>query len=365
LIAPSGAGKGRYIRATRTIAEMISPMLVAYQKPRSDVGLYRQLKESPGRLFCFEEFSVWLENMISSKAPSQAAIAEALLYCWDCPAIIDGGANKKEIDSTDAVRHPLVNIISAMTVESYQATSKLKANKKDGIGGRIEPVIFADYVDPNDDINLSDVPTNVMECFTDAAMETIKTINSFGRTPDEKNKREYNDIIYPQKKPFVLDFGAAEGIKEIRKRYSIEAFKSSGIMSMMFARTAERVIRTSCILAAFRGSNEVNEDDLRYAEMFHGENITKARNVIDISQTENINAEIEERILIAIRNIGRPMTWTEIIKVDPTIKRHGESISRACRKSLTDAGKITTCTIPTRGRPSELITLTESKETQQ
>jgi hypothetical protein len=359
LIAASGAGKGRYIRATRTVVEKISPALVAYQKPRSDVGFYRQLRESPARLFCFEEFSVWLENMITSKVSSQAAIAEALLYCWDCPSIIDGGANKKAIDSTDAIRFPLVNIIAAMTIESYESTSRLKAAKKDGIGGRVEPIIFADFVPPNNDIEISDVPEAVLEIFSAASRETIIAINGHSRTPDEKDPREYRDIVYPKKTPFYMDFLAKEKVNEIREKYSAEAFKASGIMSMVFARTAERILRTACILAAFRASNEINDTDVEFAEMFHVENIAKAGNVIDISQKENIGAEIEERIVIALRSMGRPTKWTDILKADQSLKRHGENLLRTARKALVDSGIITTRRQATIGRPADILELTE------
>lgn len=361
LIAGSGIGKRRYLTGCQDILEMINPVLISKTKPRSDVGMTRCLRESPAQCFFYEEFSVSFENMMRSNS-SQAAIAEILLYGWDGPKYIDGGANKRKIESTDPIEYPVINLFTSMTRESYTSTAKLKSMKHDGLGGRIEPIIQNEYVEPNLNPDKFDPPTDLLDIFEKASIYTIQDIKKHERTPNENDPREYTDIKYRKRIPFKIDDESRKKFNSYRIIFSDAAQRKSGIEAQMLARTAERIMRTACLLASFDSRDEVIIKDLEMAYFYHVQNIENALPHILISGQDSVNGEIEERVIQCLKILERPSKWSDIVKVDTKLKHFSSKQLNETRESMVKSGRLKIDFIKTTGRPQMLHSLIENDD---
>lgn len=358
-LAGSGIGKRRYLDCARQVSHMIHPALVADCKPRSDVGLYRLLGESPALTFYFEEFSQYFENMMQGKNSSQTAIAEAFLYSYDCPDYLDGGANKRKIDSTSAVNKPVMNLLSSMTTESYQKIAKLKSMRHDGLSGRIEAVIESSLIETNNDIIKIDPPEKILNIFAYNARMTLEDINKFKRTPTETDQREYGNITYRKRDPFKITDEAKHKFNKYRAEFCYQAQIKHGIEAQILARMAERIMRTACCLCAFENRNDVNEEDLEYAFMLHVENFQNILPLVSLSSIESVEGEVEERIIRALKKLNGRACWTEIVNVDRRLRDFRGKTLDSVRSTMLKNNIIRIDTIKTKGRPQKLHVLVD------
>jgi hypothetical protein len=368
LVARSGVGKKRYTFGPREIVKAISFMLVSEKEPSSDVGMFSLLRKCPSRIFCYDEYKQSMMKMLEGSS-AQQGIVRVFLSAFDCPKIMDGSATKNIIDSTSPIARPNVTKIGGCTIDAFAKLARMEAYREDGLLGRDEIVVVNEIIVPEFDEQCQESPLdeNILFVYQKAASLAIKTINdneiidAMLLQPTKKNPfpDTHNDIVFPKRTPFTIEQTAKERWISLAKNERIQAQIDGGSHGALSNRKPERIMRIACCLAAFRFSNEVSEMDLDFATMLVHENCMNSRNIIDISEQENPQAELIEKIVQALREIKEPTSWAKILEKDSKLKHCRGSILDFARRSAEENGEIIITKKLTTGRPAMILSLPE------
>lgn len=373
LVARSGVGKRRYTMDIMDIVKAVHPLLVSDQLPASDVGMYRLLRKCPARLFCYDEYKQSMIKMLEGSS-AQQGIGAAYLSAFDCPKLMAGSATKNILDSTQPIQRPNVTKIGGCTIEGFQKLVKMDAFREDGLIGRDEIVVINEIIEPSyetlEPIPLSD---DILNVYAHAAKHALNAISRAEITdvsalqPTKQNPfpDTHKDITFDERIPFTIDEDAKMSWIAQSKADRISAQVEGGSAAALWNRQPERIMRIACCLAAFRFATNVTMEDFIFALSLVSENNQNSRNLIDISEQENEYAELQERIILALRSVGRAAQWHELCKIDSKLRKSSGPVLQIARKLLCDNHEIFMNTIKTKGRPSYILSLAEWLETKE
>jgi hypothetical protein len=272
LVMKSGAGKERYTIGTRGLLTAICPEIVMREKPSSHVGFFRMLRAMPGLFLSYDELSSTLKAVLSaSNASSSKLIGTALLECYMGPDDVDGTATKSEKDSTASVPFPIPSVIGGCTMDSFHSLTKLDAFREDGLQGRFETVFVNDIIYPQFVIDKTRATEGEKECLMNAAKETIAAIKGA-----QVNADGTRTIKFPSRKPLDIDENARTYWQDITRSMMVEGQMIGGLWGAYVTRTPQRIMRTACILAFYRGCRTVSLEDVEKSNWWHLTNLFHA-----------------------------------------------------------------------------------------
>lgn len=315
LVMKSGAGKERYTIGIRGILTAVCPEIVMREKPSSHVGFFRMLRAMPGLFLSYDEISSTLKAVLSaSNASSSKLIGTALLECYMGPDDVDGTATKSEKDSTASVPYPIPSVIGGCTMDSFHSMTKLDAFREDGLQGRFETIFVNDVVYPQFVIDKTRATEEELECLKEAAKETVQAIAGA-----QVNADGTRTIKFPSRRPLDIDSNARTYWEDIAYGMMVEGQLMGGLWGAYVTRTPQRIMRTACILAFYRGSRTVNIEDVEKAKWWHLTNLCHASG--DLAQA-SLETNVS-KIIYLLREVipyDREITISEIRKLSAKIK---------------------------------------------
>jgi len=336
LVMRSGAGKERYTTGIKGLLTAVCPEIVMNQKPASHVGFFRMLRSMPALFLAYDEISSTLKSVLSaSGASSSKLIGTALLECYMGPDSVDGSATKSEKDSTDAAPFPIPSVVGGCTIDSFQSLAQLDAFRLDGLQGRFETIFVHDIIAPSFDIDKSRANSAETECLRDAARETINAIRGAQINADGSRT-----IKFPGRKQLNIDDNARVFWEDLSRDMMVDGQSFGGLWGAYITRTPQRMMRTACILAFYRGSRTICLTDVEMARWWHLSNLYHASG--ELSQA-SLDTNVSKIIYCLRENIPETheITISEIRKLASRIKHAPTKDVREALTILLETKEIT------------------------
>jgi hypothetical protein len=241
--------------------------------------------------------------------------------------ILSGYSTKREQDKTPDVKMPFLSIIGCGTTEKFDYLLRRSADFiTDGILSRFD-IVQSDYASDDDfdetsKFELEDWCLDTL-CLIDGSPEKAE---SFVLPKDnEKIGKRRDKVHYFEPKPVIYAGTAVQDWKRIFKEYQKKARDDSenNLASSLWNRAAEKILRTSSLLAVARNPHEpkITQSDIEWAKGWH-EWIVQTMEVRVLDKAgQSLEAEIGEIILLQLQRNAKDGKFISIGLLRNTSRR--------------------------------------------
>jgi len=327
LMAGASAGKEHYGNRTMDIIRRVAEHRVL-RMPSSSQALRFELSDCNARILFMDEALRVLQNKVESKNQVDQQLISDILSIWGMSGeILSGYSTKREQDKTPDVRLPFLSIIGCGTTEKFDYLLRRSADFiTDGILSRFD-IVQSDYASDDD---FDESSKFILE---DWCLDTLREVD--GR-PEHKetfvlpkdnekvgSKRE--KIFYFEPRPVVYTGTSAAEWKAIFKDYQRKARDDSenNLASSLWNRAAEKILRTSSLLAIARNPREpkITPSDIEWARGWHEWIVTNMEVRVLDKAGQSIEAEIGEILLHQLQRTAPQGQWVGLGVLRNTSRR--------------------------------------------
>lgn len=327
LMAGASAGKEHYGNRTMDIIRRVAEHRVL-RMPSSSQALRFELADCNARVLFMDEALRVLQNKIESKNQVDQQLISDILSIWGMSSeILSGYSTKREQDKTPDVKMPFLSIIGCGTTEKFDYLLRRSADFiTDGILSRFD-IVQSDYASDDD---FDETSKFVLD---DWCYETLYQIDgrpekseSFVLPKDnEKVGKRRDKVHYFEPKPVIYAGTAVQDWKRIFKEYQKKARDDSenNLASSLWNRAAEKILRTSSLLAVARNPREpkITQSDIEWAKGWH-EWIVQTMEVRVLDKAgQSVEAEIGEIILLQLQRNAKDGKFISIGLLRNTSRR--------------------------------------------
>ena len=327
LMAGASAGKEHYGNRTVDIIRSVAEHRVL-RMPSSSQALRFELSDCNARILFMDEALRVLQNKVESKNQVDQQLISDILSIWGMSGeILSGYSTKREQDKTPDVRLPFLSIIGCGTTEKFDYLLRRSADFiTDGILSRFD-VVQSDYAS-DDDFD----ETSRFE-LEDWCLDTLREVDGRPEHKDtfvlpkdnEKLGSKREKIFYFEPKSVVYSSSSAADWKKIFKDYQRKARDDSenNLASSLWNRAAEKILRTSSLLAVARNPREpkITPSDIEWAKEWHEWIVTNMEVRVLDKAGQSIEAEIGEIILHQLQRNAPQGQWIGLGSLRHTSRR--------------------------------------------